>query len=124
MTEQLAQWINLGMSAAALLLFIAGGAVALLRLYRERKGAQEEELARYDAAAETLQTLLRGSVYGLVTDAENEYGAGMGEIKKSAVLGKLLQLLPEQWRERFCLDELGAIIESGLARAKEIWDGT
>jgi len=60
-------------------------------------------------------------VYGLVTQAENEFGPGQGEIKKSAVLAQLLRLIPEQWRARFDVDMLGVLIENGLNRAKAIW---
>jgi len=115
------QWVNLAMNAAAFLLFAAGVLVTLLRLRRERFGAQKEELAAWDRAGETLEALLNGSVYGLVTQAENEFGPGQGEIKKSAVLARLLQLLPGQWRTRFDPDTLGAMIENGLRGAKEIW---
>ena len=121
MKSDITQWVNLAMNAAAFVLFAAGVLVTLLRLRRERQGAREEELAGWDAAGETLRALLGGSVYGLVTQAENEFGSGQGEIKKSAVLAQLLRLLPEQWRARFDADMLGALIESGLKRAREIW---
>jgi len=121
MKIEFTQWVNLAMNAAAFLLFAAGVLVTLLRLRRERLGAQEEELAAWDRAGETLEALLNASVYGLVTQAENEFGPGQGEIKKSAVLARLLQLLPGQWRTRFDLDTLGALIENGLRGAKEIW---
>jgi len=121
MKTEITQWVNLAMNAAAFLLFAAGVLATLLRLRRERQGAREEELARWDSACETLEALLNGAVYGLVTQAENEFGAGQGEIKKSAVLAQLLRLIPGQWRAYFDADTLGALIESGLRRAKEIW---
>ena len=121
MKNDAAQWVNLAMNIAAFLLFAAGLMAALLRLHRERQGAKEEELAAWDTAGETLQALLNGSVYGLVTQAEAEFGAGQGAIKKSAVLAQLLRLLPERWRARFDADLLGELIESGLQKAKAIW---
>ena len=121
MQSNITQWVNLAMNGLAFLVFAAGVLVALLRLRRQRQGAREEELARWDAACETLQALLNGSVYGLVTQAENEFGPGQGEIKKSAVFAQLLRLIPEQWRAYFDADTLGALIESGLTRAKEVW---
>ena len=121
MQTTIAQWVNLAMNGLAFLLFAAGVLVTLLRLRRERQGAREEELARWDSACETLEALLRGSVYGLVTQAEKEYGAGQGEIKKSFVFAQLLRLIPGQWRAYFDADTLGALIESGLRTAKEIW---
>ena len=124
MKIEITQWVNLAMNAAAFLLFAAGMLAALLRLNREKRGAREEELARWDSACETLEALLRGSVCGLVTQAENEFGPGQGEIKKSAVLAQLLRLIPEQWRAYFDADTLGALIESGLRSAREIWART
>ena len=121
MKGNLAEWINLVLYGVTLLLFIAGGVLALWRLRREKQGAQAEELARIDTARDTLEALLRGSVFGLVTAAEREYGAGMGPVKKSAVLAELLKLLPERWRALFDADTLGLLIESGLAAAKEVW---
>ncbi|MCL1952693.1 MAG: hypothetical protein FWF60_07685 [Oscillospiraceae bacterium] len=121
MKNDVTQWVNLAMNAAAFVLFAAGVLAALLRLRRERQGAQEKELAAWDRADETLRALLNGSVYGLVTQAEHEFGAGQGEIKKSAVLAQLLRLIPEQWRARFDADTLGALIENGLRRAKAVW---
>ncbi|MCL2299624.1 MAG: hypothetical protein FWC27_05705 [Firmicutes bacterium] len=121
MKNDVTQWVNLAMNAAAFLLFAAGVLATLLRLRRERLGAQEDELAAWDKTQEALRALLGGSVYGLVTQAEIEFGAGQGEIKKSAVLAQLLRLIPAQWRARFDVELLGALIESGLNRAKEIW---
>jgi len=37
------------------------------------------------------------------------------------VFAQLLRLIPAQWRAYFDADMLGAMIESGLKRAKEIW---
>ena len=121
MKNDVTQWVNLAMNGLAFVLFAAGVLVALLRLRRARRGARVEELAAWNRAEVTLRALLNGSVYGLVTQAENEFGPGQGEIKKSAVLAQLLHLIPEQWRARFDADMLGALIESGLKRAKAIW---
>jgi len=119
--ENAAQWIALLMNLAALLAFVATVALAARRWQLERRGAQAEELAKLDRARGALEGLLKGSVFGLVTAAEREYGPGTGEIKRSAVLSELLRLLPEQWRAGFSEEALGAIIENGLAAAKEIW---
>jgi len=121
MKNDVTQWVNLAMNGLAFLLFAAGVVVTLLRLRCERLGAQQEELARWDRANETLRALLNSSVYGLVTQAEIEFGAGQGEIKKSAVLAQLLRLIPGQWRARFDVEMLGTLIETGLKRAKAIW---
>ena len=117
----LPQWLNLAMNGLALLLFLAGLALAWRQTHREKQGADQEELARLERARNILQALLNGSAAALVTQAENTYGAGTGFIKKSAVLAELLKLLPEEYRAAFDIDTLDAIIESGLAEARAIW---
>ena len=120
-TGGISQWINLAMNAIALLLFLAGLALAVWQSYRERKGTAKEELQRFARARNILRTLMECAVGGLVTQAENEYGAGTGEIKKSTVLAELLRLLPEEYRAEFSAGTLEAIIEQGLAEAKKLW---
>ena len=112
--ENVAQWITLAV-------FSVTAALALWRLWREKKGAQAEELARLDQVQATLTGLLQGAMCGLVTAAEREFGQGKGVIKKSAVLAELLRLLPEDWRGRFDAQALEALIESGLCDAKAHW---
>jgi len=109
------------MNLAALLIFVATVVLAAWGLHVEKKGAQAEELARLGRARKTLEQLLCGSLFGLVTAAERDYGPGTGELKKSAVLAELVRLLPEEWRSLFDLPALEALIESGLQRAKELW---
>ena len=116
-----AQWVNLTLNALALVLFVTAAALAVWKLHLEKKGAREEDLAKVERVRKTLEQLLRGSVFGLVTAAERSYGAGEGAIKKSAVLAQLMCLLPEQWRTLFDAQALGALIESGLQAAKELW---
>jgi len=118
---ELSQWTNLAMNAIALLLFLAGLALALWRSYRERRGAAEEELQSFARARNILRTLLECAVGGLVTQAEHTYGAGTGEIKKSAVLAELLRLLPEEYRTEFSTGVLESMIEQGLVKAKKLW---
>ena len=122
--ENAVQWMYLILNGLALAMFAAGAALTLWRLRREKQGAREEELERLDRASGTLRQLLGGSVFGLVTAAERQFGPGTGEIKKSAVLAELIKLVPEQWRAQFDLETCGALIENGLAAAKEIWAKT
>jgi len=112
------------MNGAALAVFVAAIVLAARRLRLEKRGAQEEELLKLDRARNTLEKLLKGSVFGLVTAAEREYGPGTGEIKRSAVLAELLRLLPERWRALFGEEDLLSLIENGLAAAKGIWAAT
>lgn len=121
MSQVISQWAALALNGAALLLFLAGVGLAFWQTRRERKGAAREELQRLARAQSILQRLLRGTVGGLVTQAEETYGAGTGAIKKSAVLAELLRLLPEEHRAAFPPELLEDIIESGLAEAKRLW---
>jgi hypothetical protein len=118
------EWIGLGMNVLLLVGFVAVTVLGLWRLHRARKGAQAGELTKLDRVRGALQSLLQGSVFGLVTQAEQVYGSGNGAIKKSAVLAELLKLLPENYRSLFDAETLGAIIEDGVARAKGIWEKT
>jgi len=120
-TGGILQWMNLAVNAIALLLFLAGLALAFWQSYRERKGAAAEEMQRFARARNILRTLLECAAGGLVTQAEHTYGDGTGEIKKSAVLAELLRLLPEEYRAEFSAGTLEAIIEQGLAEAKKLW---
>ena len=121
MESNLVQWVDLAVYGMTLLLFATGMALAFWRLHREKKGAQAQELARIDQARGALESLLGGSVFGLVTAAEKTYGAGTGPIKKSAVLAELLKLIPNEWGTLLDADTLGGLIEKGLGAAKEIW---
>jgi len=120
-TGELSQWMHLAMNILVLLLFLAGLALAFWQSHRERKGAAAEELQRFARARNILRTLLECAAGGLVTQAENMYGAGTGAIKKSAVMAELLRLLPEEFRAEFSAGTLEAIIEQGLAEAKKLW---
>ena len=103
------------------MVFAAVAVLTVWRIHREKRGAHAQELEKIERVRGTLQRLLQGSVFGLVTAAEREYGPGGGAIKKSAVLTEMLRLIPERWRELFDVDTCGALIESGLISAKEIW---
>lgn len=120
--ENLSGWLTLAMNGAALLIFVTAAVLGFWRLHLSNKGASAQELEKLDKARNTLERLLQGSVFGLVTKAEQDFGAGMGEIKKSAVLTELLKLVPEQWRDMFDEEALTVIIENGLTAAKEIWE--
>jgi hypothetical protein len=117
----LQEWVSLLTQGLTLLLFLAGLVLGMWQLRRQKQGAQTEELAKIARARSVLRGLLQGSAFGLVTRAEEHYGAGQGEIKKSEVLANLLQLLPEDQRALFSAEELTSLIESGLASAKKIW---
>jgi len=114
MIEHITQWIGLGV-------FVATAALLVWRLWLEKTGADEMRLKRVDAVRGILTQLLQGSVFCLVTKAEQEFGPGCGALKKSAVLAELMRLLPEQWRTLYHRHELEALIESELPNAQKYW---
>ena len=105
--EYALQWGTLILAGAALL--------AVLRTQRERQTAR---------ARKTLTQLLRGALFGLLTQAEKNYGAGTGAIKKSVVLAEMLRLIPPQWRTLIDAEACGALIENALTAAKALWAKT
>jgi hypothetical protein len=117
-----AQVLELLSPLLALLLFLAGFALTLWRLRRERQGAEQTELRKLDQAQATVQELLRYSLFGRVTDAERREGAGTGALKKSLVTAELLRLLPEQLKAAFSAETLGEWVEVALAEARPLWE--
>lgn len=115
------QTLELLIPLISLLLFLAGFALTLWRLRRERRGAEEAELGRLLQAQDTLEALLRQSLFGLVAMAEQGNGPGTGPLKKSIVMAELLRLLPEKLRAAFSAETLGGWIETALAKAKAMW---
>ena len=60
--------------------------------------------------------------FALVTDAERQYGAGTGELKMSACVTKLIELLPEKIVRVLPEDFLKEQLEAILSAAKEKWN--
>lgn len=60
--------------------------------------------------------------FALVTDAERQYGAGTGELKMSACITKLIELLPEKIVRVLPEDFLKQQLEAILTTAKEKWN--
>jgi len=64
------------MNGAALAIFAAAIALAAWQFRREKQGAQQNELAKLARARNVLDKLMRGSVFSLVTQAEQQAGSG------------------------------------------------
>ena len=116
-----AQILELLLPLISLLLFLAGFVLALWRLRRERRGAEEAELDRIQKAQDTLEALLRQSLFGLVTAAERGNAPGTGPLKKSIVMAELLRLLPEKLRASFSAETLGEWVETALEQIRPLW---
>ena len=74
-----------------------------------------------ESAKEIALSVISRVALASVTDAERQYGAGTGELKMSACLAKLIELLPEAVVELVPKDELQKALEKALVLAKEKW---
>lgn len=58
----------------------------------------------------------------LVTDAEIEYGGGTGQLKRSAVMAALYDLIPDEYKQYVSEDNLDYIIDTALDKARLLWE--
>jgi hypothetical protein len=117
-----AQVLDMIAPLVALLLFLAGLALALWRSWRTRRGAEAAELEALEHTQATVSDLLQFALVGMVTAAERSQGAGTGTLKKSIVVAELLRLLPEKLKAAFDAETLGQWIEAALEKARPLWE--
>lgn len=86
---------------------------------KEIKDASAEEKA---AAKEAVIGNLQQIIFGLVTDAEKELGAGTGKLKSSKVAGWIYDKIPNELKSIFTPEEIQDMIETGLQAAQEYWN--
>lgn len=100
-------------------------ATALLGVYFVAKRLRNQWLLMTDEEREaSTERILRNLVpiaIGFVTDAEKEFGAGTGAIKKSVVIGKLYALIPDEYKRFVTEDNLAAIVRVALTDAQILW---
>ena len=98
-------------------------AVAVIAIIALDVWAQKRKDGRLtpESAKEIALSVISRVALALVTDAERTYGAGTGELKMSACIAKLIELLPEAVVELVPKDELQKALEKALAIAKEKW---
>jgi hypothetical protein len=85
--------------------FIFAAVVGLITLYR-REGV----------------AALKNMLFALVAEAEREYGAGTGELKKSAVIQCIYERLPKFATLVITRRTIETLLESALAYAKNKWE--
>lgn len=99
------------------ILVIAVVAIFAIDLWRQRKkGGLTLETAEEIAASVISRVAL-----ALVTDAERTYGEGTGELKMSACIAKLIEMLPASVVEIVPKSFLQESLEKALAIAKTKW---
>ena len=108
------------------LIALALGAWFVIHEYRRKKqgivDAQEAD-GEEALAWQRFKAILNVCLFGLVTDAQREYGGdnGTGEVKLSSVLLKVMEMIPDNLKGRIKLDVLINYIEDALAAAKPKW---
>ncbi len=65
--------------------------------------------------------ILKHVLFGLVTQAEKQFGSGTGQLKFAAVVDWLWQRIPAILRFLFTKKDIENMIESTLEMAKGIW---
>ncbi|MCF8018280.1 MAG: hypothetical protein K9L62_02655 [Vallitaleaceae bacterium] len=66
--------------------------------------------------------ILNNILYGLVTQAEREFGAGTGELKYAAVSDWIYERLPAILKFLFTSKDIDKMIETALEAAKKKWE--
>jgi hypothetical protein len=74
------------------------------------------------AAAKRRWDLLGPVLFGLVTWAEREYGAGTGGLKLAAVLERVYPCVPAVMRPFVSVSGLEGLVGDALAAARERWE--
>lgn len=57
----------------------------------------------------------------LVTDAEIQFGAGTGKLKRSYVIDELYKRIPDEYKKFITEDNLDTIINKALEEAEKLW---
>jgi len=65
---------------------------------------------------------LKNMLFSLVVEAEREYGAGTGELKKSAVVSCIYERLPKSVTLLITRSTIERLLETALAYAQKKWN--
>lgn len=82
-----------------------------------QSATEEEQQAAKESVIENLQQI----IFGLVTDAEKELGAGTGKLKSAKVAGWIYDKIPDTLKTLFTADEIQEMINTVLEEAQEYW---
>lgn len=100
------------------ILVVAVVAIFAIDLLRQKK----EKGLTLETAEEIAASVISRVALALVTDAERTYGEGTGELKMSACIAKLIELLPASVVEIVPKSFLQESLEKALAIAKTKWE--
>ncbi len=84
-----------------------------------RRNGDIEKVAK---AKEYALAILSKAGLMLFTEAERTYGSGTGKLKMSAVIGQLIALLPDEYKQLIDTEWLQAKAETFLSAAKKQWE--
>ena len=113
-----------GVIAIALVLIlnaitIAKGVAAIVKSVKDAKNATAEEK---QAAKDAIILNLQQSIFGWVTDAEQDLGGGTGKLKSSKVAAKIYENIPDDLKPLFTPQEIQDMIDTVLKEAKKYWE--
>ena len=103
-----------------MLSILAASVVAIIALDVYLQKRKDGRLT-LESAQEIALSVISRVALALVTDAERQYGAGTGELKMSACIAKLIELLPEAVVEIVPKAFLQEKLEEALEKAKTKW---
>ena len=98
------------------------GSVALFILGGKREAARSADKKLQEAVDfKALLGLIYEALPNLVTEAEELYADGTGVIKRSFVIQKVLELLPDGLKSRLDVEQLGVWIDVVLEKMRPLW---
>lgn len=98
---------------------VAKAVMVIVTKVKSLQGASEEER---QIAKESVVENLQQIIFGLVTDAEKELGAGTGKLKSAKVAGWIYDKIPDELKPLFTAKEIQVMIDAALQDAQEYWD--
>lgn len=102
-----------------IILAVAVIAIVAFDVLAQKKKSGEMTL---ETATDIAMSVISRVAFSLITDAERQYGSGTGELKMSACVAKLIDLLPEAVVELVPEKTISEQLEKALEIAKNKWE--
>ena len=113
-------------SIFSLIALALGGGFFVRKLWRKKQAVLDAQEAENEDALswQRLKAILNACLFGLVTDAQREYGGdnGTGKAKLSSVLYEVMEIIPDNLKGLIKLDVLVNYIEKALSAARPAWE--